>query len=242
MEQKPPTGLITRRKLGHEVQERLLADIRSGAFAVGALLPSERELMQQFGVGRPAVREGLQALERMGLVSIVHGEGARVLALSADSVISTIADAAVHLLAANNGLLEHLKEARIAFEVGMARAAATRASQADKAVLRDALEAHRASLDDPVRFLETDLAFHRAIASVSGNPVYIAVSQAMLLWLQRFHEDQLRAPGAEQRTLDEHVRLFDCIAQGNADGAEQAVKDHLLRANHHYKNDQSITT
>lgn len=237
MEHKPPTGPITRRKLGHEVQERLLAEIRNGAFAVGTLLPSERELMQQFGVGRPAVREGLQALERMGLISILHGEGARVLALSADSVISTIADAAVHLLSANNGLLEHLKEARIAFEVGMARAASARAGEADLAVLRDALEAHRASLDDPARFLETDLTFHRAIASVSGNPVYIAVSQAMLAWLQRFHEDQLRAPGAEHQTLNEHVKLFDCISRGDADGAEQAVKNHLLRANHHYKND-----
>jgi GntR family transcriptional regulator, sialic acid-inducible nan operon repressor len=227
---------IVRRKLGQEVQERLLAGIRSGAYPVGALLPSERELMAQFGVGRPAVREGLQALERMGLVSIVHGEGARVQALTADTVISQISETAIHLLAVDGALLEHLKEARLAFEVGMARAAATRASDADIAALRAAFDAHRASLGDPVRFLETDLALHRMIASVSGNPVYVAVSQAMLQWLTRFHEDLVRAPGAEAITLEEHGRLLDCIARHDADGAEAAIREHLLRSNERYGN------
>lgn len=229
------TAPIVRRKLGQEVQDRLLAGIRSGAHPIGGLLPSERELMAQFGVGRPAVREGLQALERMGLVSIQHGEGARVRALSADSVISQISETAVHLLAVDGHLLDHLKEARLAFEVAMARAAAARATEADIAALRAALDAHRGSIGDPVGFLETDLALHRTIAAVSGNPVYVAVSQAMLQWLTRFHKDLVRAPGAEAVTLDEHTRLFDCIARHDPDGAEQAIREHLTRANESYR-------
>ncbi len=225
---------IARRKLGHEVQERLLAEIRSGHFPVGSLLPSERELMAQMGVGRPAVREGLQALERMGLISIVHGEGARVQPLSADSVISQISASAVHLLAGDRQLLEQLKDARLAFEVAMARTAAMRASEEDIATLRAALDAHRASLGDPVRFLDTDMALHRTIAVVSGNPVYVAVSQALLQWLQSFYEDLVRAPGAEAVTVDEHGRMVECIARGDPDGAERAVREHLTRANQRY--------
>ncbi len=225
---------IARRKLGHEVQERLLAEIRSGHFPVGSLLPSERELMAQLGIGRPAVREGLQALERMGLISIVHGEGARVQPLSADSVISQISASAVHLLAGDRQLLEQLKDARLAFEVAMARTAAMRASEEDIATLRAALDAHRASLGDPVRFLDTDMALHRTIAVVSGNPVYVAVSQALLQWLQSFYEDLVRAPGAEAVTVDEHGRMVECIARGDPDGAERAVREHLTRANQRY--------
>ncbi len=226
---------IVRRKLGHEVQQRLLAGIRSGAYPVGELLPSERELMAQFGVGRPAVREGLQALERMGLIAIVHGEGARVKPLSADSVIAQISASAIHLLSGDSELLEHLKEARLAFEVAMARSAAQRATDDDIARLREAMAAHRASFGDPLRFLETDLALHKMIAAVSGNPVYVAVSQAMLQWLRNFHEDLVRAPGAEEVTLDEHQRLLECIARRDPDGAEQAVREHLTRANHKYQ-------
>ena len=143
-----PAAPVVRRKLGQAVQERLLSDIRAGNYPVGTLLPSERELMARLGVGRPAVREGLQALERMGLIAIVHGEGARVKPLSAESVISQISQTAVHLLAGNSELLEHLKEARLAFEVAMARTAATRATDDDIAMLRSVLEAHRASLGD----------------------------------------------------------------------------------------------
>lgn len=228
---QPP---IARRKLSHEVLDRLLGRIRSGEFPVGAWLPSERDLMHSLGVGRPAVREALQSLERMGLIAIVHGEGARVLPLSADKVIAQISDAAMHLLSGSSDLLEHLKEARLQFEVSMARTAAERATPEQVEQLRGLLEQHQASLDDPERFLATDLAFHRGIAAISGNPIYMAVSRAMLEWLEQFHHEAVRAPGVEKTTLAEHVKLFECIAAHDADGAAEALTAHLQRANKHY--------
>ncbi|MEY4712447.1 MAG: hypothetical protein RIS88_1897 [Pseudomonadota bacterium] len=225
---------IARRKLSHEVVDRLLPRIRSGEFPVGSLLPSERDLMAMLGVGRPAVREALQALERMGLVSIVHGEGARVLPLSADKVMRQISDVAMHLLSGSSDLLEHLKEARLSFELAMIRTAAERATPAQIEQLRGVLDAHRASLDDPQGFLATDMAFHRAIAAISGNAIYMAVSQAMLEWLEQFHHEAVRAPGAEKTTLNEHVKMFNCIAAHDPQGAEAALVAHLRRANKHY--------
>ena len=226
---------IARRKLSHEVLDRLLGRIRAGDFPVGALLPSERELMQLYGVGRPAVREALQALERMRLVAIVHGEGARVLPLSAETVIEQLSDSAMHLLAGSSDLLEHLKAARLACEVAMARLAAERATPSRLAPLRRALDAHVASAGDPARFFATDMALHGAIAALSGNPIYVAVSQAMLQWLERFHHDAVRAPGAERTTLAEHVRIVECIAARDATAAAAAVTRHLTRAHRLYR-------
>jgi len=227
---------IARRKLSHEVLDRLLPRIRTGEFEVGSLLPSERDLMASLGVGRPAVREALQALERMGLVAIVHGEGARVLPLSADKVISQISDAAMHLLSGSDDLLEHLKQARLQFEVAMIRTAAQRATPAQIEHLRKLLQEHKAALDNPQRFLATDMAFHRAIAQISGNAIYQAVSQAMLEWLEQFHNESVRAPGAEKTTFNEHTRMFKCIAEHDADGAAKTLIAHLKRANKHYAN------
>ncbi len=226
---------IPRRKLAHELLDRLLARLRAGEFAVGSHLPSERELMQAYSVGRPAVREALQALERMGLVSIVHGERARVLPLSAQTVIAQISDLAVHLLSSSQDLLEHLKEARCRFEVDMVRIAAERATKGDIETLRRALEAHRASLADPSQFLRTDMAFHRAIAAISRNPIYLAVSQAMLEWLEKFHIELVRAPGAEQVTFTEHEKVFERIAARDREGAAKAITAHLTRANRFYR-------
>ena len=69
--------IITRRKLSHEVLDRLVAAIQRNEFPPGAKLPSERELMTRFGVGRPAIREAVQALNQMGLVRNAHGERSR---------------------------------------------------------------------------------------------------------------------------------------------------------------------
>jgi GntR family transcriptional regulator, sialic acid-inducible nan operon repressor len=225
---------IARRKLSHEVLDRLLPRIRSGEFPVGSLLPSERDIMASLGVGRPAVREALQTLERMGVVGIVHGEGARVLPLSANTVISQISDAAMHLLSGSSDLLEQLKEARLQFEVAMIRTAAQRATPEQIEHLRALLEDHKSSLEDSQRFLVTDMAFHRGIAEISGNAIYKAVSQAMLEWLEQFHHEAVRAPGAEKTSLNEHIKMFKCIEAHDPDGAAKTLIAHLKRANKHY--------
>lgn len=221
---------IRRRKLAHEVLDRLLAQMRNGDFPVGSTLPSERELMELFSVGRPAVREALQAMERMGLLSIFHGEGARVMPLSASTVIGQISDAAMHLLSSSDGLLEHLKEARAFFEVGMVRIAAEKVSDGDLDVLGQALEANRRSMSDQTEFQKTDMAFHRAIAAVSENPIYSAVSQAMLEWLGTSHSQLVRNPGAERLVFSEHKRIYRRVAAHDPDGAATAMTEHLSRA------------
>lgn len=226
---------IQRRKLSHEVLDRLLTQLRAGEFPVGSYLPSERELMQRYAVGRPAVREALQALERMGFVAIVHGEGARVLALTADTLIAQVSDAAMHLLSGSQVLLEHLKEARLAFEVVMVRQAAAKATPQDIALLRQAIEEQRASVADPLRFLKADMAFHRAIAAVSGNTVFMAVSRATLEWLEHFHKDAVTDPGAERGVLAEHEQVLERIVAHDPEGAATAITNHLNRAQDRYR-------
>jgi DNA-binding FadR family transcriptional regulator len=95
--------------------------ITSGELQPGDEMPSERELMERFGVGRPAIREAMQALAGMGLVVISHGERAKVLELTAQSIIRQMDMTAKIMLAKSSDTLEHLKSARIFFERGMAR-------------------------------------------------------------------------------------------------------------------------
>jgi len=89
---------IVRRKLSDEVFDRLRAMITSGDLAPGDRMPSERDLMQRFGVGRPAVREALQSMQSMGLISISHGGRSRVNALSPGTVLEPVDEVAEILL------------------------------------------------------------------------------------------------------------------------------------------------
>ena len=225
---------IQRRKLYQEVRDRLMERIRNGSIPPNAQLPSERELMEEYNVGRPAVREALQALERSGIVEIVHGERARVVVPTAAQLMAQIAGGAMHLLRSQPGTLDHLKEVRLFLETGTARMAAERATEQDVARLRLAVAMHRASMVDLARFIELDMAFHREIASITGNPIFPSIVEAMFRWAGEHYQSMIRAPGAEELTLAEHERIVDAIARQDPDGAAAAMHAHLSRANSLY--------
>ncbi len=224
------TEQIVRRKLSDEVFARLKAMITSGELQPGDEMPSERELMERFGVGRPAIREAMQALAGMGLVVISHGERAKVLELTAQSIFRQMDMTAKIMLAKSSDSLEHLKSARIFFERGMAREAALKGDANDIKSLREILERQHASLGDAEAFIAADMEFHTRIARISRNPIYIAVSEAMLAWLKEYHTEMLIWTGKEKFTLAEHEEIITCLEAGDPDAAEQAVLKHLERS------------
>lgn len=231
MAAKKPSDTILRRKLSDQVRERLMQLIQDGDLGPGSEMPSERELMSRYGVGRPAIREAMQSLEQMGLIEIHHGERARVLALTPQSMLDQIGMATRHLLAASPETLNDLREARLMFETGMARRAAERARPADLAKLRDLIEEQRDYERDPARYVSADMKFHITLAKISGNPVLTAVSEALLRWLFDFHSELIRLPGNEKVSLAEHQQILERVAKGDAHGAERAMADHLNRVN-----------
>ena len=224
---------IQRRKLYQEVVDRLMQRIESGSLAVGDQLPSERELMEVYGVGRVAVREALQEMARSGIVEISHGERARVVVPTAKLLMGQVAEGAKHLLRMQPETLDHLKEARLFLEMGMVRMAAERATVEDIERLQQRLEEHRQSELD--QFLKRDMLFHREIANITGNPIFSATVEAMFNWASEYYQSIVRAPGAEDLTLLEHQAIVDAIAAHDPDKAAGAMHDHLTRANALYR-------
>jgi len=235
MENEAP---IVRRKLSQEVFDRLLQRITNGDYPAGSLLPPERALMEVFKVGRPAVREALQDLQRLGLVSITHGGGARMTEPMAQTVLSQIAVTVHHALSNSTQNLMYLKETRTFFEVGMARLAAARATPEDVRALEDCIAQMEETTDDFSLFMQADIAFHRRIAEITSNPIYVALSEALLTWLSRFHIGELRKVGREARTLVEHRHILDRIAAHDVEGAAAAMQVHQTRAADSYRRRQ----
>lgn len=225
-----PVEQIVRRKLSDEVFDRLERMIISGELKPGDDMPSERVLMERFGVGRPAIREAMQSLANMGLVAISHGERAKVLELTAQSIFRQVDATAKIMLSRSSDSLEHLKNARIFFERGMAREAAAKATERDIEELREILERQRRSLGKAEEFIAADMQFHTRIARISGNPIFVAVSEAMLAWLKEYHTDMLIWTGKEKFTLVEHEKIVDRLAAADASGAEVAILVHLERS------------
>jgi DNA-binding FadR family transcriptional regulator len=236
---KPPRGKaaaplikpVERRKLSQEVLDQLITAIETRHFPPGSQLPAERDLMLQFGVGRPAIREAMQSLQQMGLIRIAHGERARVIQPTPDTIIEQISGAMVQLLANSARGLGELKEVRLLFEVGLVRLATGRATREGIAALRAALTTCQEARGDQLRFVAADMEFHRRIAEMSGNAMITAVSHGLTSWMTRFKRDLVSARGAERLTLDEHERIYRAIASGDAEAAAAAMAEHLARAN-----------
>ncbi|RYG88716.1 MAG: transcriptional regulator NanR [Alphaproteobacteria bacterium] len=237
---KAKSDPIARRKLSHQIEERLLAEVQDGHVQPGDLLPSERELMARFQVGRPAIREAMQNLQRMGLIEIRHGERPRVAQPSMERAIVQMGETMRHVLAHSASSLEHLKQARATFEMEMTRIAARTRTAEQLARIEAVLEKMKKTKPTSPDFLVLDGRFHLEIARVSGNPIFVALSEALFSWLANFHAHLVRSPGHESVTIAEHGAILAAIAAGDPDQASRLMGDHLNRASvlYHVKNIQ----
>lgn len=218
--------LIQRKKLSDIVFEQLIDLIEEEGLQPGDQMPAERELMETFGVGRPVVREAMQRLAGMGMITIQHGERAKVGQVDMNSMIGQIDLAARHLLSSSAKNVDHLRQARTFFETGLVKIAAQKATTADVARLEVVLEKMRKGLKTD-EFIPADMEFHSEIARISGNPIYVAISRAILEWMADYREDMLRFKGREM-TVKEHEAILGFIKANDPSGAEKAMHDHLV--------------
>jgi DNA-binding FadR family transcriptional regulator len=234
-----PNEPIVKRNISEVVLERLLLLMKSGEFKPGDQMPSERELMTRFTVGRPAVREALQSLQQMGLILIRHGERAKILNLTQDGIISQIDFAARQLLAASEQNVEFLKEARQIIESGIAKLAVERATPELVEQLAVNLAAMRRNINKRSQFLKADQAFHLTLAQMTGNPILLATMRAVFKWLSQHYIELLGVSGLEDLTLHEHEDIYKKVIDKDTEGAAKMVADHILRANERYSKSHS---
>ncbi len=205
---------LARKKLSEMVEEELEQMIRRREFGEGEQLPSERELMAFFNVGRPSVREALAALKRKGLVQINNGERARVSRPSADTIIGELSGMAKDFLSHPGGIA-HFEQLRLFFESSLVRYAAEHATDE--------------SLDNNAAFIRSDVDFHRVLAEIPGNPIFMAIHVALLDWLiaarptvtdQALHEHN-------NVSYQQHIAIVDAIRRHDPDEADRALQSHL---------------
>ncbi|GGF13322.1 FadR/GntR family transcriptional regulator [Subtercola lobariae] len=215
------------RTRGQEVSQRLLNDIRSGAFAVGAKLPPERELMVRYAVGRNTLREAVQGLAALGLVSVRAGSGTTVLepdgtpAIAHSVATTTFADRAV----------DDLLEFRLLLEPDAAAKAAERASTADHSALRQALAdyqgAARERSERRADIYDLDVAFHRTVAVAAHNAVYLSVIDTTAQLLRGAMREADRSEGDISLAAEEHAMIAHHILLGDAAAAKSAMAEHI---------------
>ncbi|MEU3373105.1 FCD domain-containing protein [Streptomyces sp. NPDC006660] len=210
-----------RSALVDQVIAQLRNQITSGEWAVGSRIPTEPELVEQLGVARNTVREGVRALAHNGLLDIRQGSGTYVVATSelAGVMQRRFADADPR----------HVAELRSTLESSAAALAADRRTERELGQLDTLLERREQAwaAGDREAFITADATLHLAVVAASHNDVLTEL-YADLGHLLR---DWLRDDVALDMTPDHHMdhgRMVDAIRRGDADTAASEAAAHAF--------------
>jgi len=213
------------------VAQQLEETILSGAFARGSKLPSEQALADQFGVSRNVVREAFKILEERGLVQVIGGSGTFVCEPSAETTKDAFGRY-IRFIGEDASSMP-LLEARLILESATARLAAQRAEDADLAAMAEYLERMRQNMDCAEAWTEADLQLHLAVAKATHNPFLMVLLEPLVGQVRNMIAQETVAHGATHAAVKAHELLYDCIKRGDAEGAQQAMEDHLRAIEEH---------
>jgi GntR family transcriptional regulator, sialic acid-inducible nan operon repressor len=226
METPIPTTPLRKRKRADEIAEHIERAISTGEFKEGAPMPSEKELSERFGVGRPSVREALFILQQQGLVEISSGTRARVTAPSGKFLTGQIASLIRRLSMTGEGH-GYMQQTRLLFEAGVAWQAARSATDEDIARLKAALDANAAALGNTQEFIRTDVAFHYELTAITGNPVFKGVHDALVGWLIDQRTTTIHMPDADRLSVRDHTAIYEAVAARDPMRAFHEMTSHL---------------
>lgn len=220
---------VAPRSVSDEVARQVRGLIASGELRQGERLPSERELAERLGVGRPAVREALRELKAQGLITPGRGRQGTHVAVPATETDTRPESSVVPASSTQGNLsaaerIAHLMELRTAIE---SQAAALAVRRADLTHLQ-ALAAAIPSGDGLAA--ADDSRFHQALAAASRNPLLQAAVEELV---RRLHEQaavdlpSLYAQPYRVLIRAQHVAIVEAVRSGDEDVARRAVRNHL---------------
>ncbi|HEX4681247.1 MAG TPA: FadR/GntR family transcriptional regulator [Gemmatimonadaceae bacterium] len=213
---------VTRESLVDRLAGEIRASINSGDYELGERLPTIMEMARRFGVGHPTVREALKKLEAVGAIEIRHGSGVYV--TRTQDVLMVASDFGGKV---TKKLLLDLIQARSPIEMQSVVLAAKYATTDDFEEMRRLLTTAGENLDNDLVLNSVNMAFHRQIASASGNAV---IAQLLDVMQDLFTEEQrliLGIFGSRKRDHEEHVSIFSALEERQEQVAAERMRQHL---------------
>jgi GntR family transcriptional repressor for pyruvate dehydrogenase complex len=217
------------------VAQRLRERIINGTLQDGDDLPREADLLAEFGVSRPSMREALRILETEGIIRIRRGRigGAAVRR-------PTEASAAYHLglvLQSRTVTVADLAAARAVLEPACAGLAAGRRHRTKLVRKLEKLVTESEGLiGNSEEFTASALRFHEAIVEGCGNNTMIVLTGALeAVWSTQERRWARRAssegdypdPARQRNVVAAHRRIVELIEGGDVDGVVRVMRRHL---------------
>jgi GntR family transcriptional repressor for pyruvate dehydrogenase complex len=223
-------------RMAEQVASALRERILAGGILDGSTLPKQDELVAEFGVSHPSVREALRILETEGFITVRRGNRGGATVHAPD--IGTAGYALGLTLQAMQVKIPDLGAALATLEPLCAAHCAQRPDR-DKVVvprLRELVAESRRRLDDGAAFTPASRLFHDTLVGFDTNATLrVVVKSLTSLWSvqEEAWADAQASRGTYPSRADctvaqkAHERLVDRIAEGDAEEAARIAEQHL---------------
>lgn len=213
------------------LREGIWRKLNAGEWGPGHRIPTERELSDNFGIGRSAVRRVLAELKQAGVVTQTVGSGTYISpGFEAPSAAPALAARAGTLPASHVSPFE-LMEARLAIEVSIVEMIIRNASQSDFARMAECCDKaeNAGSMEE---FEVWDGQLHETMALAAHNTLITQVFQ--LIKESRSQDDwgalkrDSLSPERRQAYQFEHRQMVNALRDRDLARATTLTRDHLL--------------
>jgi DNA-binding FadR family transcriptional regulator len=225
-------------KTAELIAAQLRGRIVRGELKAGDTLRPESELMEQFVVSRPTLREAFRILETESLLDVRRGSRGGAMIMAPD--ISVAARYVGVLLQTQGTTIVDVYEARMVLEPACVRLLAGRRTKADLADLTAVIEELREAVEsaeahpNPARWSGLTYRFHELLLQRSGNKT-LAVQGGVLQDIVNTHIavivlrhfDEPLTTTRFRRTIRSYEKLVGLLEAKDAAGAEAHWREHM---------------
>ncbi len=215
---------VTRTKVYREVISALIEMIKDEKLSKGQKLPTEREIAEQCGVSRSAVREGLSVLESAGYIEVKPRVG-----ITINKKPDSDFEAEVHNKLSDALDALEILEVRSGLECQAAYLAAERRTDRHISVMAACFRKLEQMTNESG--YEEDFAFHYSIAVAAQNGlllrIFDTISERYKIELQKRREWARDRFGLYAPSLDEHRAILAAIIAQKPQASQRAMQKHL---------------
>ena len=231
-------------KVVDEIIETMRQDIATQRLKHGERLPSEKELSERFAVSQPTIREAIRALETMGLVEVLHGNGSFVRGQGDYALASALQT----LLQLNSvGIMDVLDVRQVLGRHSIEKAARN-ASADDVAAIEQATAkfetiATLKSVDDIIACI---IEFQRVISAASHNPILHSLEAFLLALLNEVQVKSLSSRGlrfwrARAMEFQPHrLAILEGFRRRDPDAVRQAMDSYFDAQRARFERDEAL--
>ncbi|MBO0602588.1 FadR family transcriptional regulator [Sporosarcina sp. E16_3] len=191
---------VRRSTLSQQVLEQIVQLLMSGQLNPGDKLPPEMNLMEQFDVSRPVLREALSSLETLEIITRRPRGGTFI-----NDRVGSNPFKVMLALSINN--VPAIIEARMALELGLVTIAAEKISDEQLEKIKETIDSIQENADSDYGRLDKE--FHRLIAQSANNPVVEGMIDSLLITHEK--TDSLITYREPDITIEHHLAIYEAL-------------------------------